>query len=331
MELRHFRYFRAVDEVRHMTRAADRLGIQPPPLSQQIKALEQELGVQLFRRTPKGMDPTAPADGSMTGRSRFFFRSKKLWRPCAQSARGEQGRLAIGVSSSAAFSPIIPRLIRTFRSMLPDVTISLGEDAAEELIQGLRLNTKDVVFTRSVPENLTGISVATLVEEPMFAALPSNHKFWDKTETGIDLLALQEERFILYRRPGGPGLYDAILAACQRAGFRAEVSDEALRLPSTLNFVAAGLGVSIVPESLRRLNIEGVVYAPLRGDDALTGPLNIVYRDNAEGSTRRFIDHARANFEEQERQTKSKSTVHLKFLVTCHIDNAGIPSTISNY
>ena len=149
--------------------------------------------------------------------------------------------------------------------MLPDVTISLGEDAAEELIQGLRLNTKDVVFTRSVPENLTGISVATLVEEPMFAALPSNHKFRDKTETGIDLLALQEERFILYRRPGGPGLYDAILAACQRAGFRAEVSDEALRLPSTLNFVAAGLGVSIVPELLRRLNIEGVVYAPLRG------------------------------------------------------------------
>ena len=88
--------------------------------------------------------------------------------------------------------------------MLPDVTISLGKDAAEELIQGLRLNTKDVVFTRSVPENLTGISVATLVEEPMFAALPSNHEFRDKTETGIDLLALQDERSSSIAGPAVP-------------------------------------------------------------------------------------------------------------------------------
>jgi DNA-binding transcriptional LysR family regulator len=304
MELRHFRYFRAVYEERHMTRAADRLGIQQPPLSQQIRALEQELGVQLFRRTPKGMDPTAPADVLYDRTQSFLFQIEEAVEAVRSISRGEQGRLAIGVSSSAAFSPIIPRLIRTFRSMLPDVTISLGEDAAEELIQALRLNTKDVVFTRSVPESLTGISVVTLAQEPMFAALPSNHELRAKIDSGIDLIALQDERFILYRRPGGPGLYDAILAACQRAGFRAKVSDEALRLPSTLNFVAAGLGVSIVPESLRRLNIEGVIYAPLRGCAALTAPLNIVYRDVAEGSTRRFIDHARANSERDDRVTR---------------------------
>ncbi len=296
MDLRHFRYFRAVYEERHMTRAAERLGIQQPPLSQQIRALEQELGVQLFRRTPKGMDPTAPADMLYDRTSSFLFQIEEAVEAVRSISRGEQGRLAIGVSSSAAFSPIIPRLIRSFRSALPDVTISLGEDAAEELIQELRLNTKDVVFTRSVPESLAGISVVTLVEEPMFAALPSNHALCKKSEAGVDLIALQDERFILYRRPGGPGLYDAILAACQRSGFRPKVSDEALRLPSTLNFVAAGLGVSIVPESLRRLNIEGVVYARLRGCDALTAPLNIVYRDSADGSTRRFIDHALANF-----------------------------------
>jgi DNA-binding transcriptional LysR family regulator len=297
MDLRHFRYFRAVYEERHMTRAADRLGIQQPPLSQQIRALEQELGVQLFRRTPKGMDPTAPADVLYDRTRSFLFQIEEAVEAVRSIGRGEQGRLAIGVSSSAAFSPIIPRLIRSFRSMLPDVTVSLGEDAAEELIQGLRLNTKDVVFTRSVPESLTGISVVTLVEEPMFAALPSNHELRQKIDIGIDLIALEDERFILYRRPGGPGLYDAIIAACQRAGFNPRVFDEALRLPSTLNFVAAGLGISIVPDSLRRLNIEGVVYAPLRGCDTLTAPLNIVYPNAAEGSTRRFVDHARANFE----------------------------------
>jgi DNA-binding transcriptional LysR family regulator len=299
MELRHLRYFRTVYEERHMTRAADRLGIQQPPLSQQIRALEQELGVELFRRTPKGMDPTVPAHALYDRTRSLFLQVEEAVEAVRSIARGEQGRLAIGVSCSAAFSPTIPRLIRSFRSILPGVTVSLAEDSAEELIQGLRLGNEDVVFTCSVPENLTGISVVTLLEEPMFAALPSNHKLREKADAGIDLSALEDERFILYRRPGGPGLYDAIVAACQRAGFSPRISDEALRLPSTLNFVAAGLGVSIVPDSLRRLNIEGVVYAPLRGCDALTAPLNIVYLHVAEGPTRRFIDHARANFEAQ--------------------------------
>ncbi len=288
MELRHLRYFTAVYEERHMTRAADRLGIQQPPLSQQISALEQELGVQLFRRTPKGMDPTAPAHALYDRTRSLHFQIEEAVEAVRSIARGEQGRLAIGVSSSAAFSPIIPGLIRSFRSILPGVTVSLGEDSAEELIQGLRLGNKDVVFTCSVPESLTGISVVTLVEEPMVAALPSSHELREKVDVGIDLIALRNERFILYRQPGGPGLYEAIIGACQRAGFSPRISDEALRLPSTLNFVAAGLGVSIVPDSLRRLNIEGVVYAPLRGCDALTAPLNIVYRHVAEGSTQAF-------------------------------------------
>jgi DNA-binding transcriptional LysR family regulator len=245
------------------------------------------------------MEPTAPAQALYDRTRSFLFQIEETVEAVRSIARGEQGRLAIGVSSSAAFSPIIPRLIRSFRSLLPGVTVSLGEDSAEELIQNLRLGNKDVVFTCSIPESPNGISVMTLGEEPMFAALPSNHRLAEKADIGIDLIALRDERFILYRRPGGPGLYDAIIAACQRAGFSPKVSDEALRLPSPLNFVAAGLGVSIVPDSLRRLNIEGVVYAPLRGCDALTAPLNIVYRHVAEGSTRRFINHARASFEGQ--------------------------------
>jgi DNA-binding transcriptional LysR family regulator len=242
------------------------------------------------------MDPTAPARILYDRTRLLLFQIEGAVEAVRAIGRGEQGRLAIGVSNSAAFSPIIPRLIRSFRSVLPGVTVSLGEDSAEELIQGLRLNNKDVVFTCSVPESPIGISVVTLVREPMFAALPSNHELLENADTGIDLIALENERFILYRRPGGPGLYDAIIAACQRAGFTPRISDEALRLPSTLSFVAAGLGVSIVPESLRRLNIEGVVYVPLRGCDALTAPLNIVYRHVAEGATRRFIDHACDSF-----------------------------------
>jgi DNA-binding transcriptional LysR family regulator len=247
----------------------------------------------------------APAHALYDKTRSLLFQIEEAVEAVRSIARGEQGRLAIGVSSSAAFSPIIPGLIRSFRSILPGVTVGLGEDSAEELIQSLRLGNKDIVFTCSVPQNLTGISFVTLVEEPMVAALPSSHALQEKADIGIDLIALRDERFILYRQPGGPGLYEAIIAACQRAGFNPRISDEALRLPSTLNFVAAGLGVSIVPDSLQRLDIEGVVYAPLRGCDDLTAPLNIVYRQVAEGSTRRFIDHARASFEGQE--TKSEA------------------------
>ena len=279
-----------------MTRAAERLGLRQPPLSQQIRALETELDVRLFRRTPKGMEPTAPAHVLYNRVRSLVFQLDETIETVRSIARGEAGRLAVGVSSSAAFSPLIPRLIRSFRSVHPQVEVSLSEDSAEDLVEGLRSDAKDVVFTRSLPESAAGISVATLIQEPMFVALPSNHGLRPEAAAGLDLADLKEETFILYRRPGGPGLYDSIIAACQRAGFSPTVRDEALRMASTLNFVAAGLGVSVVPESLTRLDIEGIMYASINDRPMLTAPLNIVYRCTVEGAARRFVTHARSAF-----------------------------------
>jgi DNA-binding transcriptional LysR family regulator len=299
MELRHLRYFVAVFEERNITRAADKLGMQQPPLSQQIQALEAELKARLFRRTPKGMEPTAAAQALYQRVVALLTQLGQAVESVRAVARGEQGRLAIGVSSSAAFSPIIPRLIRSFRAVLPGVHVMLTEDAAEELLQGLRADRIDIVFTRSNPEDPADLGLVTLAKEEMLAAVPSGHRRARSGSEGISLRELADDAFILYRRPGGPGLYDTIIAACRRAGFSPKIAEEALRLPSTLNFVAAGLGVSIVPASLRRLKIEGVAYARLRDRPPLSAPLNVAFRHGTEDVTKRFVDFARQSLRRQ--------------------------------
>src|SRR5947209_1488417 len=127
MELRHFRYFVAVAEERHITRAAERLGIQQPPLSQQIRALERELEVQLFRRLPRGVALTAAGEAFLTEARGILERVGEAGVAARRAARGETGRIGIGFTSSASFHPLVPRAIRAFRDDHPHVALSLEE------------------------------------------------------------------------------------------------------------------------------------------------------------------------------------------------------------
>jgi len=292
MELRHIRYFLAVHEERHLTRAAERLGIRQPPLSQQIRALESELGVKLFRRLPKGMEPTRAGLVFYERVRLFSAQVEQAVESARKTARGEEGRLVVGASSSAVLSPIVPRLVRRFRQVAPGVTVLLEEDGAEELVHALRQGRIDVVFTRSRMPLPADLELRTLAEEDMFVAIPSDHRLRGRGRSGISLRELSQEKLILYRRPGGPGLYDAIVAACRAAGFAPKIAQEALRLPSTLNFVAAGLGVSIVPDSLRRLNVEGVVFLALKDCPDLKAPLFLMWRAGTAGPVPRFVAQA---------------------------------------
>jgi DNA-binding transcriptional LysR family regulator len=292
VELRHIRYFLAVHEERHLTRAAERLGIQQPPLSQQIRALETKLGLKLFRRLPKGMEPTQAGLVLYDKLKLFPTQVEQAVESARNTARGEEGRLVIGASSSAVLSPIVPRLVRRFRQAAPGVEVSLEEDSAEELVHALRQGRIDVVFTRSSIARVPDLAVRTLAEEEMFVALPGDHRLRDSAASGISLRELSQEKLILYRRPGGPGLYDAIVAACRNVGFAPNIAQEALRLPSTLNFVGAGLGVSIVPDSLRRLNVEGVVFRALTDCPELKAPLFLMWRAGNAGPVPRFVAQA---------------------------------------
>jgi DNA-binding transcriptional LysR family regulator len=197
-----------------------------------------------------------------------------------RTARGEQGRIAIGFTSSAPFHPFVPRVIRAFREAFPLVSLTLEESGTTEMIGDLREERVDAAFIRTPVSDPAGLVVDRLLEEAMVVALPSQHKLAQsgRSGTGVNLQRLSGETFIVYRRHTGPGLYDAIIAACHAAGFSPLVGQEAPRIVATLNLVAAGLGLSIVPASLQRMQMDGVTYRRLTGVIQPKAPLHLASR-----------------------------------------------------
>jgi DNA-binding transcriptional LysR family regulator len=289
MELRHLRYFVAVAEEGHVTRAAERLGIQQPPLSQQIRALEAELDAQLFRRKPRGVELTPAGRAFYDEAKAILARTGEAVAAARRAARGEAGRIGLGFTSSASFHPFVPRAIRAFREALPLVAFTLEESGTTELVEALRAEAIDAAFVRSPIGADSGLTVHPVLDEPMVAALPKGHRL-AASSGPIELAALAAETFVLYRRPVGPGLHDAIIAACDRAGFSPTIGQQAPRMLSTLSLVAAGLGVTVVPASMSRLEAEGVTYRALDPAALLTAPLNLAHRRGESAAVvRRFV------------------------------------------
>src|SRR5712691_762519 len=291
MELRHLRYFVAVAEEGHVTRAALRLGIQQPPLSQQIRALEAELQVQLFRRKPRGVELTQAGQALFAEAQAILRQVDHAVTAARRTARGEAGRIGLGFTSSASFHPLVPQIIRDYRETHPGVALSLEESGTGELVASLLEERLDAAFVRSPIGVAAGIAVHSVLDEAMVAALPAGHALAaGPAVRPLSLAALVAETFILYRRPLGPGLYDAIIAACQRAGYSPTIGQEAPRMLATLSLVAAGLGVTLVPQSMRRLRVHGVVYRALDRGAGLVAPLNLAYRrTDSSAAAQRFI------------------------------------------
>jgi DNA-binding transcriptional LysR family regulator len=295
VELRHLRYFIAVAEEGHITRAAARLGIQQPPLSQQIRALEQELDVRLFTRKPRGVEMTDAGRALFADARTILTLVDRAVTAVRQTAQGRRGRIAVGFTSSAPFHPYVPRIIRAFREACPAVSLTLEENGTADLVQGLLSERIDAAFIRSPITDAPELIVRPLLDEEMIVALPVRHRLAARGaargEAALELRALAAETFILYRRPSGPGLYDAIISACRRAGFSPNIGQEAPLIVSTLNLVAAGLGVSIVPASLRRQHMDGVVYRRIKGHPQPRAPLNLAYRREGNSSAlQQFIE-----------------------------------------
>jgi DNA-binding transcriptional LysR family regulator len=291
MELRQLRYFIAVAEEGHVTRAAERLGMQQPPLSQRIRALERELDVRLFRRKPRGVELTDAGSTLLAEARAILARMEHALAVTKRTARGEQGRIAIGFTSSAPFHPFVPRVIRAYRDAFPLVALTLEEGGTIELIDDLRDERIDVAFVRTAIADQEGLMVSPLLQEAMMLALPRAHMLARRTNKAVSLKALAEETFIVYRRHNGPGLYDAILSACHAAGFSPRVGQEAPRIVSTLNLVAAGLGISLVPESLQSMRMDGVVFRRIGGAARPTAPLYLASRrGETSAAARRFLE-----------------------------------------
>lgn len=294
MELRHLRYFVAVAEEEHITRAAERLGIQQPPLSQQIRALETELEVQLLRRKPRGVELTDAGRALLRDAREILDLTATAVARAQRTARGEQGSIVIGFTSSILFHPTIPGVIRAFRAEHPHVSLSLEQGGTNDLVDAVRSERMDAAFIRSPVADSTGLAIHSLLSEKMIVALPGDHRLarhaGNARDAGLSLKRLGKEPFVLYRRATGPGLYDAIMSACYRAGFNPDIVQEAPRIVSTLNLVAAGLGVTLVPASLRQLQMPGIAYRPLNNRSGLNAPINLTCRavDHSEAA-KRFV------------------------------------------
>ena len=284
MELRHLRYFIAVAEEGHITRAAERLGMQQPPLSQQIKAIERELEVQLFHRKARGVELTEAGAAFLDDARATLAQLDRAVETTRRTARGEQGRICIGVTSTSSFHPLVARAIRAFSEARPKVSLTLEESLSNELLEGLRNERMDAVFIRTAPADAEGLAIQPLLDEPMVTALPSGHPLAKGArDAAIPLKRLAAETFILYGPPG-TGMYDTIIAACHAAGFNPNVGNlgastqQGPRIGSTLSLVAAGLGITFVPASLQRMNIEGVAYRRVKAAAPPTAKLSLASR-----------------------------------------------------
>ena len=275
MDLRHLRYFIAVAEEGHITRAAERLGMQQPPLSRQINAIERELDVQLFRRKSRGVELTDAGRALLEDARATLANLDRSFERTRRTARGEQGQIRVGIPPTAPFHPFVLNAIRGFREGFPLVSLTLEEFLSNELIERLRNERMDVAFIRTSPVDQEGLVITPVLEEPIVVALPHGHPL-AQGGAAVSLKRLASETFILYGPPG-TGI-DVTAAACRAAGFSPRVGQYSLRITSTLSLVAVGLGISIVPASMQRMTLDGVTYRRIRGARQPKFVLNLASR-----------------------------------------------------
>jgi DNA-binding transcriptional LysR family regulator len=306
MELRHLRYFLAVAEEGQFTRAAERLAMQQPPLSQQIRTLEEEIGFELFVRMPRGVTLTPAGQVFAEDAQRLLQDLQQSVEKAHRIARGELGTISIGLTSSAAFHPFTTETIRAFRAVCPEVAVELAELNAAEIIERLAAGQIQAAFLRKPVDAREGVAFELLLDEPMVVVLPVGHpllkgasrssgKEAGKKRPQVSLKALAHEDFILVRRPGAPGMYADILAACRQAGFVPRIAREVPRMVSGINLVATGLGVTLVPASMQRYDQVGTVYCTLMNPANLSAPLHLAYPAGLRNSAAtRFIELVKA-------------------------------------
>lgn len=287
MELRHIRYFLAVAEELNFTRAARRIGIGQPPLSNQIRDLEEEIGAPLFRRLPHGAELTEAGQVFLPEARAILAKAGQAKALALRAARGELGRLRVGFTGSAAFSAIVPSSVRSFRRTHPEIDLTLEEAHTTRLLERLDAEELDAVFIRPGRADPPGFRSHVLGEESMVIALPSGHPLAEADT--LPLSALSDEPFVLFPRAAGPSLFDEIITACRRAGFEPILGQIAPQITSIANLIAVELGVSVVPLAVAQIRVPGVSYIPISGDGPVALLALATRRDECSAVVRNFI------------------------------------------
>lgn len=289
MELRHLRYFTCVAEEMHFGRAAQRLGISQPPLSQQIRALEDELGVQLFERTSRRV--------SLTEAGRQFLPEARATLAQADHAaltarlahRGEAGRLRLGFSTSVPFIPRVVDALSRFRQAYPQVSLELDELPRDEQISRLEGGTIDVAVLRTfaMPDLPARMRSLCLQQEGVMLAMRQDHPL-AKGERIITLADIEGEPLIMFGAINGAGFNERLMEECTTLGFEPNVAIETSSFTTLLGLTAAGLGITILSRSLTRLHVDTLVFRPI--EVPFTSLLLMMHMDPPSPATANFRD-----------------------------------------
>jgi DNA-binding transcriptional LysR family regulator len=260
VELRHLRYFLAVADELHFGRAAERVRVAQPAISQQIQRLERAIGTRLFDRNRREVRLT-PAGAALRAHARRAVDDVELGvRAARRAAAGEIGNLTVGFLETAA-STIVPRAVRAFQAAHPDVELTLRELGVGAQIDGLDSERLDVGFLRP-PVESAGLVFEKLIDEELVAAVPSGHPLARRESVVARTIA--GEPLVLLAREVVPGLYDQVLALSQEAAAAGNIAQEATSIQAVLGLVAAGLGIAILPASVRSLSRDGVGFVAIR-------------------------------------------------------------------
>jgi DNA-binding transcriptional LysR family regulator len=297
------RYFVTVADEGNFTRASRVLHMQQPPLSQQIRALEAELGFALFRRHPKGVDLSAAGEVYLQEARAILERVSLAGGRAALAASGMAGLLSVGFTSSAVAHPLIPKLLYRHRETRPQVEMRFSEGNAATLTAAVASARIDLAFLRMPVDRPPGLLFLPLLDEELLLVLPIWHALVVQAVASgsgdaapvIPLASLRDEKFILVRKPGAPGMYSTLLDACMRAGYQPRIAAEVDNMLTNISLVAAGVGISVTPASMRGFHTDAVRYCRIADDGAgLSAPLTLVVReDDITPVTAYFIEEAK--------------------------------------
>ena len=286
IELRHLRYFIAVAEELHFGHAAARLNISQPPLSQQIQILEQQIGARLFARTNRSVSLTEAGRQFLADSRQILSQVDDAAARAARLHHGETGELRIGFTSSAPFIKAVSDTLSTFRRRYPDVHIQTRETNTREQIVPLNEGALDLGLMRNtqLPDTLVWERV---LREPLLAMVPRDHPL--ASQTCVSLRELAREPFVFFDPHVGTGLYDDILGLMRRYDLTPAITQEVGEAMTIIGLVAAGLGVSILPASFRRVQLLEMCWLPIEEQDAVSEMWLVWSKHHEQGeAARRF-------------------------------------------
>jgi len=274
MEVRQLKYFLAVAEELNLGRAANRLHISQPPLTRQIQQLEEELGVQLFLRTPKGVELTEAGFLFHEDAANILTLMQQASERTQLAGKGHLGRIDVGIFGSAMLN-VIPRLLLTFRRLYPDVVMSLHSLNKTQQIEALREKRLTIGFNRIIPET-SDMKIEQVLVERILVAINRSHELSHLNE--IPIAEIANQPLIIYPNLSRPNFADDIISLCLTEGFQPNIVQEVEDVVTAVALVSSGFGLAMVPESGANLKLPDVVYLPLKKTPTPSIDLSCIYR-----------------------------------------------------